>query len=168
MQEVWDAAPCDSQLNRLLYYDWQYTLADNDLRKVETMVALAGVRVSYPMLHRDVIDVSLRVPPRMKMPGTRLRDFYKDAMAGYLPNEIIHKKKHGFGLPFGLWLNDSPRLRELVMDSLMGLKRRQIVRPAFLDRLLQLHGADDASYHGVFVWVLAMLEQWLQEHRFDV
>lgn len=168
MQEVWDAAPCDSQLNRLLYYDWQYTLADNDLRKVETMAALAGVRVSYPMLHRDVIDVSLRVPPQMKMPGTRLRDFYKGAMAGYLPNEIIHKKKHGFGLPFGLWLNDSPRLRELVMDSLMDLKRRQIVRPAFLDRLLQLHGADDASYHGVFVWVLAMLEQWLQEHRFDV
>ena len=168
MQEVWDAAPCDSQLNRLLYYDWQYTLADNDLRKVETMAALAGVRVSYPMLHRDVIDVSLRVPPQMKMPGTRLRDFYKGAMAGYLPNEIIHKKKHGFGLPFGLWLNDSPRLRALVMDSLMGLKRRQIVRPEFLDRLLHLHGADDASYHGVFVWVLAMLEQWLQEHRFDV
>jgi asparagine synthase (glutamine-hydrolysing) len=164
MQEVWDAAPCDDQLNRLLYYDWQYTLADNDLRKVETMASLAGVRVSYPMLHADVVDVSLRVPPRLKMPGTQLRHFYKEAMAGYLPDEIIHKKKHGFGLPFGLWLHDSPRLRELVMGSLSDLRRREVVQPAFLDRLLQLHGAEDASYHGVFVWVLAMLEQWFQEH----
>jgi asparagine synthase (glutamine-hydrolysing) len=167
MQEVWDAAPCESQLNHLLYFDWQYTLADNDLRKVETMTDLAGVRVSYPMLHPDVIDVSLRVPPQMKMPGTRLRHFYKEAMAGFLPDEIINKAKHGFGLPFGLWLHDSPRLRDLIMGNLSDLRRRQIVQPAFLDRLLHLHGADDASYHGVFVWVLAMLEQWFQEHEIE-
>jgi asparagine synthase (glutamine-hydrolysing) len=164
MKEVWDEAPCDTQLNRLLYYDWQYTLADNDLRKVETMAELAGIRVSYPMLHPDVVNLSLRVPPEMKMPGTKLRHFYKEAMTGFLPDAIIHKTKHGFGLPFGLWLHDSPRLRDLVMGNLADLRRRQIVQTAFLDRLLQLHGADDASYHGVFVWVLAMLEQWFSEH----
>jgi len=164
MKEVWDEAPCESQLNRLLYYDWQYTLADSDLRKVETMSALAGIRVSYPMLHPDVIDLSLRVPPELKMPGTKLRHFYKEATTGFLPDEIIHKKKHGFGLPFGLWLHDSPRLRDLVMGNLSDFRRRDIVQPAFLEQLLHLHGSDDASYHGVFVWVLAMLEQWLAEH----
>jgi asparagine synthase (glutamine-hydrolysing) len=168
MKEVWDEAPCDSQLNRLLYYDWQYTLADNDIRKVETMSSLAGIRVSYPMLHPDVVDVSLRVPPELKMPGTKLRHFYKQATRGFLPDEIIHKKKHGFGLPFGLWLHDSPRLRDQMLGNLSDLRRRRIVQPAFLDQLLQLHGSDDASYHGVFVWVLAMLEQWLAEHRHDV
>jgi asparagine synthase (glutamine-hydrolysing) len=167
MQEVWDEAPGDSQLNHLLYFDWQYTLADNDLRKVETMAALAGIRVSYPMLHPDVIDLSLRVPPELKMPGTALRHFYKEATRGFLPDEIINKKKHGFGLPFGLWLHDSPRLRDQVMGNLSDLRRRNIVQPAFLDQLLHLHGSDDASYHGVFVWVLAMLEQWLAEHRHD-
>jgi asparagine synthase (glutamine-hydrolysing) len=116
------------------------------------------------MLHPDVVNLSLRVPPEMKMPGTKLRHFYKEAMTGFLPDAIIHKTKHGFGLPFGLWLHDSPRLRDLVMGNLADLRRRQIVQTAFLDRLLQLHGADDASYHGVFVWVLAMLEQWFSEH----
>lgn len=163
MKEVWDSAPCESQLNRLLYYDWQYTLADNDLRKVGTMAGLAGVRVSYPMLHPDVVGLSLRVPPRVKMPGSKLRHFYKQAMSDFLPNEIITKPKHGFGLPFGLWLHDSPRLRDLIVGNLTDLRKRNIVRPSFLDHLLQLHGTDDASYHGVFVWVLAMLEQWFQE-----
>jgi asparagine synthase (glutamine-hydrolysing) len=164
MREVYREAPARSNLNRLLCYDWQFTLADNDLRKVESMCERAGVAVSYPMLHPDVVDLSLRVPPRMKMPGTALRDFYKRSMAGFLPEEIIHKRKHGFGLPFGLWLQQSPELRELVLGNLADLRARHLVRDGFLDRLLDLHGADDARYYGVFVWVLAMLEQWFKAH----
>lgn len=166
MQAVWDSAPGDSLLRRMLWYDWQFTLADNDLRKVETMARLAGVTVSYPMLHPDVVDLSCVIPPRVMMPGRKLRHFYKQAMTGFLPDEIIHKQKHGFGLPFGLWLNESAELRDLIFDSLASLRARDIVRPEFIDRLLSLHGADDARYYGVLIWVLAMLEQWLQEHRF--
>jgi asparagine synthase (glutamine-hydrolysing) len=164
MRDVYRSAPSNSQLNRLLYYDWRFTLADNDLRKVEAMCELAGVAVSYPMLHPDVVEMSTRVPPGMKMPGTALRDFYKRAMTDFLPEEIIHKKKHGFGLPFGLWLQQSQELREIVLGNLADLRRRQIVRDGFLDRLLDLHGTEDARYYGVFVWVLAMLEQWLSAH----
>jgi asparagine synthase (glutamine-hydrolysing) len=53
------------------------------------------------------------------------------------------------------------------MGSLSDLRRREIIQPQFIDRLLHLHGAEDASYHGVFVWVLAMLEQWFREHGID-
>ena len=168
MQQVWDSAPCSSDLNRMLYYDWQYTLADSDLRKVETMSTLAGVRVSYPMLHPAVCSLARRVPPELMLPGTRLRDFYKRAMAGFLPDEIINKSKHGFGLPFGLWLQDSADLREMIFGNLSSLQARRIIEPGFLDRLLHLHGREDAEYYGVFLWILAMLEQWLQEHRMSV
>jgi len=67
-------------------------------------------------------------------------------------------------LPFGLWLNESAELRDLVLGSLTALRSRRIVRPEFIDRLVALHGAEDARYYGVFIWVLVMLEQWLQEH----
>lgn len=165
MQELWDSAPCTDDVNRMLFYDWQITLADNDLRKVETMSALAGVRVSYPMLHPAVVQLATDVPPAMMMPGTKLRDFYKRAVAGFLPDEIINKTKHGFGLPFGHWLQDSPALRDRIYGNLSSLQQRRIIHPDFLNRLLHLHGNEDAAYYGVFVWVLAMLEQWLQEHE---
>jgi asparagine synthase (glutamine-hydrolysing) len=129
------------------------------------MCGLAGVAVSYPMLHPDVVEMSNRVPPGMKMPGTQIRDFYKRAMQGFLPDEIIHKKKHGFGLPFGLWLQQSGELRDLVFGSLADLRGRHIIREDFLDQLLHLHGAEDARYYGVFVWVLAMLEHWFKAHK---
>ena len=164
MQQIWDAAPCASTLDRMLRYDWRITLADNDLRKVETMCEQAGIAVSYPMLHPDVVDLSCRIPPKMQMAHGRLRHFYKKSMTGFLPHAIINKKKHGFGLPFGLWLNESPELRELIRDRLANLRSRRIINPAFIDRLLDLHGMEDARYYGVFVWVIAALEQWLQEH----
>jgi asparagine synthase (glutamine-hydrolysing) len=167
MREVWESTPSANTLDRMLYYDWHYTLADNDLRKVEGMSTLAGVRVSYPMLHAEVVDMSTRVPADLKMPGMRLRNYYKEAMRGYLPDEIIQKNKHGFGLPFGLWLNESQQLREIILGNLAQLRSRNIVRPQFIDRLVDLHREEDASHYGVFLWVLAMLEQWLQEHRLN-
>jgi asparagine synthase (glutamine-hydrolysing) len=165
MQAVWDSTPGDDYLQHMLWYDWQYTLSDNDLRKVETMSAAAGVRVSYPMLDDGLVEFSMRVPPDVLMPGRQLRGFYKRAMAGYLPDEIINKKKHGFGLPFGLWLQESEPLRRLVMGNLESLRDRRVIRDELIERLLHLHGSEDARFYGVFVWVLAMLEQWFQEHR---
>jgi asparagine synthase (glutamine-hydrolysing) len=165
MRAVYADTPATTMLDRMLHYDWRFTLADNDLRKVGTMCELAGVRVSYPMLHPDVVDLSLRVPATMKMRGSQLRSFYKHAMREFLPAEIIHKKKHGFGLPFGLWLERSAPLAQLIDANLSSLRTRSLIRPEFIDQLRRLHGQSDASYYGVFVWTLAALEQWLGEHR---
>lgn len=164
MRSVYESAPDADLVDRMLYYDWRFTLADNDLRKVGRMCELAGVRVSYPMLHQDVIDVSNRVPPALKMQGMELRSFYKRAMGDFLPHEIINKSKHGFGLPFGLWLQQSPRLAQQIDANLAGLRSRGIVRTDFIDRLRSLHGEEDARYYGVLVFTLSMLEQWFVEH----
>jgi asparagine synthase (glutamine-hydrolysing) len=86
-------------------------------------------------------------------------------MHGFLPDAIINKKKHGFGLPFGLWLQDSPQLHDLIFGNLASLRARRVIRSQFIDQLLDLHGREDARHYGVFIWVLAMLEQWFQEHQ---
>lgn len=165
MRSVYQSAPPAGIIDKMLYYDWRFTLADNDLRKVGTMCELAGVRVSYPMLHQDVVDVSTQVPPDWKMRGTELRSFYKEAMADFLPHEIINKSKHGFGLPFGLWLQRSKDLAALTDDSLAGLQKRDIINPAFIQRLRSLHAAEDANYYGVFISTLTALEQWFRAHN---
>lgn len=161
MQEVYDASQAPSLVDRMLWYDWQYTLADNDLRKVGTMCDLAGVRVSYPMLDDRLIDLSLQLSARQKVDGQNLRAFYKRALDGFLPREIIEKKKHGFGLPFGVWLKTHAPLAELIYDLLGALKSRGLVRPAFLDRLIAEHRTGHPSFYGYAIWDLAMLEAWL-------
>jgi len=150
-----------TSLNRMLYLDWQQTLADNDLRKVTRMCQLAGVDVVYPMLDDDVVAFSCRVPSDLKLHRGRLRHFYKEAMRDFLPAGIIDKKKHGFGLPFGIWMHDHKPLRALAYDNLLKLKGRDIVRPDFIDQLIRWHREAHAVYYGELVWVLMMLELWL-------
>ncbi len=164
LRQVWSRPERGGTLNRMLYFDWQYTLADNDLRKVTGMCEMAGVEVAYPLLDDELVDLSCRVPERWKMSRRELRRFYRRAMAGFLPPEIIHKSKHGFGLPFGVWLREHAPLRELGQENLVALKRRGIVRPDFIDRALELYRSDAASYYGELVWILMMLELWLESH----
>jgi asparagine synthase (glutamine-hydrolysing) len=164
MAEVFGAPKNASLLNRMMFYDWHYTLADNDLRKVGTMCALAGVRVSYPMLDQRVIDLSVRVPSRIKMRRLELRSFYKGAMRDFLPVEVLRKQKHGFGLPFGVWLKTHSRLADMIYGYLGALRARGIVRPDFIDQLVADHRSGHPGYFGYAIWDLAMLEAWLQSH----
>jgi asparagine synthase (glutamine-hydrolysing) len=165
LREAYGSSSARTMTDRMLWLDWKMTLADNDLRKVETMCALCGVAVRYPMLDDAVVELSLRLASRQKVRGTTLRPFFKSAMRGWLPKETIDKSKHGFGLPFGVWMAEDVALKDLALQSLANLRGRGIMEPSFIDELIRRHDADHATFYGSFIWVLMMLELWLAEHR---
>ena len=86
------------------------------------------------------------------------------ALRGFLPDEIITKKKQGFGLPFGVWAHRHTGLNALARDSLYSLATRGFVQPPFIKTLLELRLAEHPGYYGEMIWILMMLEQWLQRH----
>ncbi len=151
-------------VNRMMHLDLKITLADNDLRKVNQACELAGVEVRYPLLDERLMEFAAGVPPRLQLKDNRLRWFFKQALSDFLPPEIVAKKKHGFGLPVGLWMAEFGPLRDLTEDSLAGLKLRGILNPTYLDWLRTQHAGEHAGYYGVMLWVLVMLEQWLRRH----
>lgn len=151
-----------SSLNRMLFLDWHYTLADNDLRKVSHMCSIAGVEVAYPMLDDLLVDFSTRIPSRWKLKRGTLRHFYKESLRGWLPDETIAKKKQGFGLPFGYWMRSHKPLQEIAYDNLIRLKSRGFFNPVFIDKAMSLHRDSHAAYYGELVWIMTVLELWLQ------
>jgi len=163
-REVWARSADASEINRMLAFDWRYTLAESDLPKVRGSTQLAGVEVGYPFLDPALVDFSLGLPSDYKLKGLKLRWFFKEALRGFLPDQIINKRKQGFGLPFGVWANRHAALHELATDSLHGLAQRGVVRPAFIGRLLQTHLPTHPGYYGEMVWILMMMEQWLRHH----
>ena len=148
----------------MLFLDWKFTLADNDLRKVNLACDLAGVEVRYPLLDDELVEFSSTVPSRLLIRDRSLRDFYKKALRDFLPPHTIGKKKHGFGLPFGVWMAQDPRLHEMAQHHLAAMKRRQILRPDYIDGLLSAQRSQHTAYYGVMIWVIVMLEQWLQKN----
>jgi asparagine synthase (glutamine-hydrolysing) len=160
--ETYAACSARTPINRMLAYDWKYTLADNDLPKVLGATAHAKVGVAFPLLDDRLVDFSLRLQPRYKLKGSTLRWFFKEALRGFLPDAILAKKKHGFGLPFGIWVTRHAPLRDLAFQSIRSLGRRGIVRSDFIDRLMTEYLPQHPGYYGELVWIMMVLELWLQ------
>ena len=161
---VWNASRTESQVNRTLAYDWRYTLAESDLPKVRGTTELAGIGVGFPFLDAQLLEFSQRLPVDYKLRGLKLRWFFKEALRGFLPDEIITKKKQGFGLPFGVWLTRHTALKKLAVESLGSLSTRGIVQPAFISTLIDQRLPEHPGYYGEMVWILMMMEQWMQHH----
>lgn len=164
-RQVWSSALTDNLTNRELAYDWRFTLAESDLPKVCGTTRLAGVNVGFPMLDDELLAFSLRLPVDYKLKGLKLRWFFKEALRGFLPDEIIVKKKQGFGLPFGVWLTRQDALRKLARESVEGLVERRVLRGRFVEQLFNKHLQEHPGYYGEMIWISMMLEQWLQRHQ---
>jgi len=161
-RRTWDASSARSLVNRMLAYDWKYTLADSDLPKVRYATRLANVSVGYPFLSRELTELSLQIPAEWKVRGTALRWFFKRALRDFLPQEILRKKKHGFGLPFGTWLLQHRGLLDVAEDALDTLSVRGIVRSSVGKQLIRRKLADAPGFYGELAWILMMLELWIR------
>lgn len=165
LREVYQRTASTSPVNRMMHLDLKFTLADNDLRKVSRMCEVAGVEVRYPLLDEALVEFSGEIPVSLKVKGVKLRYFFKQALKDFLPAETLAKTKHGFGLPFGLWLRDYKPLADLANESLDAFQRRGIVKPGYIRTLQQQHETTHATYFGVMIWVIITLERWLDARK---
>lgn len=158
------AAPAHDT-DRLLYLDMKFTITDNDVRKVTQMVETAGIKVRYPFLDRDLVDFTTTIPPSMKVKWKNNRYIFKQAMKGFLPDEIIYKSKHGMGLPVTPWFKKDKQMNTLLYDMIFtGTPRiTQYVKPGFIDRVKNEFKNDTTSYYGDNLWIFLILELWLSQ-----
>jgi asparagine synthase (glutamine-hydrolysing) len=103
-RDVWQSNDACSALNQELAFDWRFTLAESDLPKVCVSSDMAGIEVGFSLLDARLLLFSLKLPSGYKLRGSQLRWFFKEALRGFLPDEILSQKTQGFGpcrLAFG-------------------------------------------------------------------
>ena len=81
-------------------------------------------------------------------------------MSDFLPSEVINKKKHGFGLPIGIWIMKNKNLREFVFESVKRLEGT-LLKENFCDAYFKQYMSKYPSYYGTLLWVLMMLSEWV-------
>ena len=167
LKQRYEQCRSDDPVDKMLFLDWKFTLADNDLVKVTKMCELAGVEVRYPLLDKSLVDFSCKVAASTKLAGQKLRDFYKKVCKGFLADETLSKEKHGFGLPFGVWLTDNAELKALALTALNAFRQRNIVKASLIDAAIEAHTNSHASYYGELIWILVVLELWLQAEEHE-
>ena len=163
-RQRYHACKSDDSIDKMMYLDWKFTLADNDFVKVNQMCQLAGVEVRFPLIEKELVDFSCTVPATLKAPGQKLRDFYKNSFRGFLPDATLSKSKHGFGLPFGVWMKQRPDLQHIALNALQSFKQRKILQPTFIDQAIDTFENGHSGYYGELVWIIVVMELWLQHH----
>ena len=97
---VKNAAP----LNRLLYVDLKTFLPCLNLMTTDKTSMAANLEVRVPFLNREMIELTARMPPELKLRGFKRKYILKRAAEKLLPHEVVWRKKAGFGAPIRSWL----------------------------------------------------------------
>ena len=146
-------------LNRMLYLEGKFFLADHNLNYVDKVSMANGVEVRVPMLDPDLVSLAARLPLRLKQRGRMGKWVLRKAMAPYLPREILYRAKTGFGAPLRTWMRDD--LRGLVDDVLSerAIEERGLFDPKGVRRLIELDRElrHDASYT---IFSMVCIELW--------
>jgi len=147
------------QLDQLLAVHAKTCLPGDLLVKTDRMTMAHSLEARSPFLDQELIDFAARLPLAFKLRGLTSKYILKKAMAGMVPWEIIHRKKHGFGVPVGHWFRTS--LKDYVRDILLSPEalRRGYFHESSLRRLIEEHQSGKRD-HGHRLWALLTLETW--------
>jgi asparagine synthase (glutamine-hydrolysing) len=156
LAEVRGAAPLD----RMLYRDLKTYLPAQNLHYTDRTAMASGVEVRVPFLDDEVLALAISLAPRLKIRGPgRGKAVLREAVAPWLPREVLRRPKTGFGVPLRAWLRGD--LAEAAAD-LLGpavLARRGLLDAAEVERQRRAFARGAADYaYPIFTYLT--LELW--------
>jgi asparagine synthase (glutamine-hydrolysing) len=159
-------------LVRLMLRDFQVSLVDDALVKVDRASMACSLEVRCPFLDQRVVEFAMRVPPEHKLKGRTQKFIVKDAFSGLLPREVIEHRKQGFEVPFAQWFQREP-WRSFLIDVLSEaeIRRRGLFDPAAVIKLRDLFLRDPEARTAPIsayqlrhrVWALFVLHLWCRQ-----
>lgn len=129
-------------LNRMFAVDAETQLPDDLLMLTDKMSMAVSLECRVPLLDHQLVELAASMPAAIKVRGGRLKHVLKESLSDLLPNDILDRKKRGFGTPMGAWLKKelAPLLRRLLAPEVV--QRRGLFRQPVVDRLVDDHEAN--------------------------
>lgn len=99
-------AKAPSHLNWMTYLDLNLRLPELLLMRVDKMSMGVSLEGRVPFLDHKLVELAMSLPEEMKTRQGVLKYILKKAVRGLIPDEIIDRKKQGFGVPVYEWFFD--------------------------------------------------------------
>ncbi len=150
------------QLDAILYANFKTYLPDDLAVKMDRMSMANSLEARSPFLDTAVIELLAAVRARHKVGLHRLKPLLRRALRPLLPDQIWNRRKHGFGVPLGLWFRTG-ELGTLFEDEVLagGARTRELLEVDVLGRLWGEHRRGERD-HGLRLWTVLTLERWLR------
>lgn len=159
-RHIYDGAPAQEPLSRLLYLDTKTYLTADILAKVDRMSMATSLEVRVPMLDYEFVEWAASLPVEWKFRhGTRKFILKKLAERIGIPPALLHRRKQGFQLPLVDWMRDSMKDQFLAVLTEPRTLQRGYFKPDAVRALIEEHASGRRNRSGL-LWRMLVLELW--------
>jgi asparagine synthase (glutamine-hydrolysing) len=142
-----------------MHWDLAHYLPDNNLAKVDRASMAVSLETRLPLLDHRIVEFALKTPLRMKIANGRGKLLLRNALARYLPSELIDRPKMGFSVPIAAWLRGPLRawaedLLSARMTANVGLFDAEVIRRHWHEHLSGRHD------HDLKLWAVLQAHSW--------
>ena len=163
LEEKYGASPQAEMLSLISYAEGRTYMHDVLLRDTDQMSMAHALEVRVPLLDHVLVEYLMGLPDERKISNGTPKRLLVESLGGLLPREIVHRPKRGFTLPFEPWMRNGLRAfcEERLSPERVG--SRGFFRPERVRGLWQsfLDGQSNVSWSRL--WILVVLEEWLEE-----
>ncbi len=136
-------------------------LYNDILCKVDIASMATSLEVRSPFMDYKVAEFAASLPMSYKLNGKNQKHILKESFKNFLPKNILHRKKMGFGVPIAQWIREdwSDLLKENLLEGQCVAKN--IYNKQSIENMIKIHNSKqgDFSYR---LWALLILELFLQ------
>lgn len=138
--------------------NFNFRLPELLLARTDRTCMAVGVEGRVPFLDHKLVEWGLRIPERLKIRKGVHKYILKEAVKGIIPDEVIERKKIGFGLPFIEWYRG--RLGNIMKEKVMVFAAQS---GFFVES--EIHKfMDEKKNDPIGIWALFILSLWWEKY----
>lgn len=157
------------QIRRMLL-DMDTYLPGDILCKVDRASMKYSLEARCPILDKDVMEYSFRIPHGFKFHKGDKKHILKDIAYDYIPKELLDRPKVGFGVPLDKWLRGPLKEQLLAYSEKEYLERQGIFDAEYVSGMVRDYiktgdgGPATGANYSKLSWSFFIFEQWYQRY----
>jgi asparagine synthase (glutamine-hydrolysing) len=116
-------------LQKIPYMEMKLRIPEHLLMRVDKLTMAHSVEARVPFLDHDLVEFAMRLPASYKLRDGVGKYILKKVASRYFGDEIVYRKKQGFGAPMERWFKEG----EFGKRCIAAFERSQIRKQGFLD-----------------------------------
>lgn len=155
---------------RRMLLDMDTYLPGDILCKVDRASMKYSLETRCPILDKDVMEYSYRLPHSFKCGNNVKKRILKDIAYDYIPKELLDRPKVGFGVPLDKWLRGPLKEKLLAMADREFLIRQDIFDVDFVTGMMNTYmehgdgGPATGANYSKMMWSYFVFQQWYQTY----
>ena len=116
-------------LQKIPYMEMKLRLPEHLLMRVDKLTMAHSIEARVPFLDHDVVEFATRLPASYKLQNGVGKSLLKRAATPYLDEDLVYRKKQGFGAPMEEWLQEG----EFGARCLAAFERSALAKEGFFN-----------------------------------